>query len=62
MTNVGIGLSLFSQRYSPSTSFISLWTFLGYIGLLVILEVVMHVVFIVSAMMAAPEGNLHRLV
>ena len=52
MTNVGIGLSLFSQRYSPGTLFISLWMYFGYNGLLVILEVVMHVVFI-----AAPEGS-----
>ena len=57
MTNVGIGLSLFSAKYSPRTSSASLWTFLGFIGLVVILEIVLHVWFTISAFMAPLEGR-----
>ena len=57
VTNVGIGLSLFSAKYSPRTSSASLWTFLGFIGLVVILEIVLHVWFTISAFMAPLEGR-----
>ena len=56
MSNVGIGLSLFSEKYSLRTSSASVWTFVGFIGLVIILEIILHVWFTVYAFMGPKEG------
>ena len=56
VTNVGIGLGLLGKKYDLRTSFDSLWTFIGYVEFFILLQIVMHVVFIIIAHKAPPEG------
>ena len=54
--NVGIGLGLFTDKYTLKSASISLWIFIGYVCIIIILEVVLHVVFTISAFSAPIEG------
>ena len=55
--NVGIGLGLFGEKYTLRTSFVSLATYIGYICVIVVLQVVLHVLFLVLAIKAPLHGR-----
>ena len=55
--NVGLGLGLYGEKYTLRTSFISLWTYIGYACIIIILQVVLHVLFFILAMKAPLDGR-----
>ena len=55
--NVGLGLGLYGEKYTLRTSFISLWTYIGYACIIIILQVVLHVLFFILAMKAPLHGR-----